>query len=247
MISVSRMGRTSTPISAISGDFHSIERSKKRSQRTTKSPQKYTSTATYYVKDSRSPTPDYNRPGSQVKGEASVQASFSDVSQLLVVHISYHSLFDLQDDQRFNDSRTERRERSTDYVRSETPNRPEKTFYFGEDDYQRKEQRSDRQIIEEYLNKQKTVEKENKSGNDLNNNEDWKGSGYVAANTSSRVRSTVNDRVINDSATTDNFERSFKDRKERNEVEDNLNRFMDWDNHYKVGSRPMAVTMMDNR
>ena len=74
------MGRTSTPISAISGDFHSIDRSKKRSQRTTKIPQKYTTSATYYVKDSRSPTPDYNRPASQAKGEASVQASLSDVS-----------------------------------------------------------------------------------------------------------------------------------------------------------------------
>ena len=75
VINVSRTGRTSTPIA----DYQSIERSKKRSQKVTKSPQKYTTTATYYVKDSRSPSPDYNRPASQMKGDASVQASFSDV------------------------------------------------------------------------------------------------------------------------------------------------------------------------
>jgi len=91
VINVSKSGRTASPMSAYSGEYHSIDRSKNVShqQKLLKqsSPQKYTTTATYYVKDSRTPSPRsspytspeyYVRPSSQFKEDASVQASLSD-------------------------------------------------------------------------------------------------------------------------------------------------------------------------
>ncbi len=70
-------------MSAYSGEYYSTDRSKKVSQQKQlkhSSPQKYTTTATYYVKDSRTPSPNeyYIRPSTQFKEDASVQASLSD-------------------------------------------------------------------------------------------------------------------------------------------------------------------------
>ncbi len=83
VINVSKTGRTSTPVSAYSGEYYSTDKSKKVShQKQSKysSPQKYTTTATYYVKDSRTPSPNeyYIRPSTHFKEDASVQASLSD-------------------------------------------------------------------------------------------------------------------------------------------------------------------------
>ncbi|XP_054166365.1 uncharacterized protein LOC128963865 [Oppia nitens] len=231
VINVSRTGRTSTPLSTYSRDYPSIDRTRSRTQhqRTSKMDQKYSTSANYYAKDLRSRTPspthDYYRPQSQMKGDASVQASLSD------------------DEDRANDFRTtiEKRDLSSSRrvdSRSETPNRPpEKTFYFGDDNHQRREMRSDRQVIEEYIRKKKSQpmntssDSESKRKSDYNNNE-WNRdtTGYVSANVESNVKSTVNNKVVTDSSTKENFEKSFKD---WDEVETNLNRFMDWDKHYK--------------
>ncbi|CAG2182599.1 unnamed protein product, partial [Oppiella nova] len=89
VINVSRTGRTSTPISALSGDYRSVDRKSRSQQKTSKSGQRYTSTANYYVRDSsRSPSPaaDYFRPSSRAsrREDASVQASLSDVITHLI-------------------------------------------------------------------------------------------------------------------------------------------------------------------
>jgi len=94
VINVSKYGRTASPITPYSGEYRSIDRSKnvshqqKVSKHSHSSPQKYTTTATYYVKDSGSPSPRsspnyasneyYVRPSSQFREDASVQASLSD-------------------------------------------------------------------------------------------------------------------------------------------------------------------------
>ncbi|CAG2116386.1 unnamed protein product, partial [Medioppia subpectinata] len=229
VINVSRTGRTSTPISAISGDYHSVDRRNRLQQRSSKSGQRYTSTANYYAKDSRSPSPtDYYRPSSRasrIKEDASVQASLSDDEERSndFKGRTQKISFEKQDRSRRTDSRAD--------SRSETPSRPERTFYFGDDSHQRREHRSDKQIIEEYLNKQKYSTEETHRKSDYNNNEDSRG--YVTANIHSNSKSTLNNRVLDESKFDDNFERSFKGDKERDDVEHNLNRFMDWDNHYK--------------
>jgi hypothetical protein len=66
--------------------------------------------------------------------------------------------------------------------------------------------------------------------------DDWKDGGYMSANVKTRTFSSLNDRVINDSKTNENFERSFKDDFGRIDAHQDLNRLMDksWVSHSRL-------------
>ncbi len=170
----------------------------------------------------------------------------------LVLLLQSNNNFVVQDDGRINDFKTssyaEKKEhhRVSDF-RSGTSNRPEKTFYFGDENTQRRNYRNDRQ---EYLNQQNTQQKNYSVEKDSNikellksnkqniyrSSDDWKDSGYMSANVKTRTFSSLNDRVINDSKTNENFERSFKDDFERIDAHQDLNRLMDksWVSHSRL-------------